>query len=52
MIDYDINDLTVRIYNWFDNKGFNDPVMQFAKLNEEVEVSECGATNDEKKSVL
>lgn len=36
MIDYDINDLTVRIYNWFDNKGLHDPVMQFAKLNEEV----------------
>lgn len=36
MIDYDINDLTVRIYNWFDEKGLHDPVMQFAKLNEEV----------------
>lgn len=36
MIDYDINDLTVRIYNWFDDKGLHDPVMQFAKLNEEV----------------
>lgn len=36
MIDYDINDLTVRIYNWFDEKGLNDPIMQFAKLNEEV----------------
>jgi NTP pyrophosphatase (non-canonical NTP hydrolase) len=36
MIDYDINDLTVRIYNWFDVKGLHDPVMQFAKLNEEV----------------
>lgn len=36
MIDYDINDLTVRIYKWFDNKGLHDPVMQFAKLNEEV----------------
>ena len=35
-IDYDINDLTVRIGNWFDEKGLNDPVMQFAKLNEEV----------------
>jgi NTP pyrophosphatase (non-canonical NTP hydrolase) len=36
MIDYDINDLTVRIYNWFNDKGLHDPVMQFAKLNEEV----------------
>ena len=36
MIDYDINDLTVRIYDWFDEKGLHDPVMQFAKLNEEV----------------
>jgi NTP pyrophosphatase (non-canonical NTP hydrolase) len=36
MIDYDINDLTVRIYAWFDEKGLHDPVMQFAKLNEEV----------------
>lgn len=36
MIDYDINDLTVRIYNWFEDKGLHDPVMQFAKLNEEV----------------
>ena len=36
MIDYDINDLTVRIYGWFDEKGLSDPIMQFAKLNEEV----------------
>jgi NTP pyrophosphatase (non-canonical NTP hydrolase) len=36
MIDYDINDLTVRIYAWFDEKGLHDPAMQFAKLNEEV----------------
>lgn len=35
-LDYDINDLTVRISNWFDEKGLHDPVMQFAKLNEEV----------------
>ena len=35
-LDYDINDLTVRISNWFDDKGLNDPIMQFAKLNEEV----------------
>ena len=36
MVNYDINDLTVRIYNWFDEKGLHDPIMQFAKLNEEV----------------
>ena len=36
MINYDINDLTVRIYNWFDEKNLHDPIMQFAKLNEEV----------------
>lgn len=36
MLDYDINDLTVRLYNWFDEKNLHDPVMQFAKLNEEV----------------
>ena len=36
MIEYDINDLTVRIYNWFDEHNLYDPVMQFAKLNEEV----------------
>ena len=35
-LDYDINDLTVRISNWFDEKGLKDPIMQFAKLNEEV----------------
>lgn len=35
-LDYDINDLTVRISSWFDEKGLSDPVMQFAKLNEEV----------------
>ena len=35
-IDYDINDLTIRISNWFSDKGLNDPIMQFAKLNEEV----------------
>lgn len=36
MLDYDINDLTVRIYSWFDEKDLHDPVMQFAKLNEEI----------------
>lgn len=36
MTDYDINDLTVRIYNWFEEKDLHDPIMQFAKLNEEV----------------
>ena len=36
MIDYDLNDLTVRINNWFDEKGLHEPIMQFAKLNEEV----------------
>lgn len=36
MVNYDINDLTVRIYNWFDEKNLYDPIMQFAKLNEEV----------------
>ena len=35
-MDYDINDLTEHIYDWFDEKGLHDPVMQFAKLNEEV----------------
>lgn len=35
-LDYDINDLTVCISNWFDEKGLSDPIMQFAKLNEEV----------------
>ena len=33
---YDINELTIKIYDWFDEKGLSDPVMQFAKLNEEV----------------
>lgn len=36
MIDYDISDLTVRIYAWFEEKDLHDPIMQFAKLNEEV----------------
>lgn len=36
MIENDINDLTVRIYSWFDEHNLYDPIMQFAKLNEEV----------------
>lgn len=35
-LDYDINDLTVRINAWFEEKGLKDPIMQYAKLNEEV----------------
>jgi NTP pyrophosphatase (non-canonical NTP hydrolase) len=35
-LHYDINDLTIRISDWFTEKGLHDPVMQFAKLNEEV----------------
>ena len=32
----DLNDLTSKIYGWFDEKNLHDPIMQFAKLNEEV----------------
>lgn len=39
MNGYDLNDLTVRISNWFDEKGLHDPIMQMCKLNEEV--GEC-----------
>lgn len=35
-LDYDINDLTIRINSWFNEKGLKDPIMQYAKLNEEV----------------
>lgn len=32
----DINALTTKINEWFDEKGLSDAVMQYAKLNEEV----------------
>lgn len=56
-IDYDINDLTVRIGNWFTDKGLTDPVMQFAKLNEEVgemahELTRGHVDSDEMKDAI
>ena len=56
-LDYDINDLTVRINNWFDEKGLSDPVMQFAKLNEEVgemahELTRGNKDTDEMKDAI
>lgn len=35
-MDYDLNDLTIKISQWFDAKDLHDPIMQYAKLNEEV----------------
>lgn len=29
------DELTDKIYMWFDEKGLSDPIMQFAKMNEE-----------------
>lgn len=31
-----LNELTDNIYQWFDEKRLSDPIMQYAKLNEEV----------------
>lgn len=31
-----LNELTEKIYQWFDDKKLSDPIMQYAKLNEEV----------------
>ena len=57
MIDYDINDLTVRIYNWFDEKGLHDPVMQVVKHLEEAgeiahEITRNRLDSDELKDAI
>ncbi len=56
-LDYDINDLTVRINDWFEEKGLKDPIMQFAKLNEEVgemahELTRGNKNTDEMKDAI
>ena len=32
----DTDELIRKVWDWFDDKGLKDPVMQFAKVNEEV----------------
>jgi len=56
-LDYDINDLTIRINSWFNEKGLKDPIMQYAKLNEEVgeiahELTRGNKDNDEMKDAI
>ena len=56
-LHYDINDLTIRISDWFTEKGLHDPVMQFAKLNEEVgemahELTRGNADSDAMKDAI
>lgn len=51
MNEKDLNELTLAIYKWFDDRNLFDPIMQFAKLNEEVGEIAHELTRDRRNSL-